>query len=182
MRTAVLVTVVVLSVVTVVGLQTEASPPSPSMVPEATPTLSPEAYLPLVMRLYPVTPTPTPVPTSTPTPSPDWCEPNDAPAEACEIGAGVYQALVASDTDQDWYRFTTTVTRTVDIFLDGPDGDDYDLYLYGDPAGDPVAYSVTPGTPDESLSALLGRGEWYVLVFPIRSTGVRPYTLVVTMK
>jgi hypothetical protein len=147
--------------------------PQSSMVPVAAqePELTPQAYLPLVLSAWPPKPGDL-----------DTCEPNGAPASACRIEAGIYLGHVSSPYDQDWYTFTLDgdpggVERDVCVSLKVPEGDDYDLYLYGDPPEWPIAFSTHPGNARETVEAALPAGSYYILVFPTHQASSLPYTL-----
>jgi hypothetical protein len=127
------------------------------------PELTPWAYLPLVMNLRP--------------PTLDDCEPNGTPALACPIEPGVHQAHISSLYDQDWYVFTLDDESQVAIRLHMPEDDNYDLYLYGDPPSWPIAYSVTLGNAEETITIALSAGSYYILIFPAVQALESPYEL-----
>lgn len=140
--------------------------PGTAVVTAQEPELTPQAYLPLILNNYPPL-----------WPDLDYCEPNGAPSLACPIEPGTYTAHVSSPYDQDWYIFTLDGEGDVSIRLGVPGDDNYDLYLYGDPPGVPIAWSVTPGNAEEVIEATLSAGSYYVLVFPAQQESELPYTL-----
>jgi len=131
-------------------------PATPTRLPTKTPT--PTAW-------PTKTPTPTAWPTKTPTPQPDACEPNDTPADACDLAPGTYDFYVDPAGDQDFFRLTLAADGRIVLTLSGiPAGCDFDLYLYTDPAGDPVDYSANAGNADEYISYQATAGTYYALV------------------
>jgi hypothetical protein len=88
---------------------------------------------------------------TTAVPCPDTMEPNNtfATAALITLPASV-SALIASNSDEDFYRFTLTSTSTIYMSLSNLAGD-YDLFLL-DGAGTELASSEYGGTTNESIN------------------------------
>lgn len=78
-------------------------------------------------------------------------EPNETQAAASLVAANsTTSSQIASATDVDWYRFTTTAAQpNLKVTLSGMPGD-YDLYLYNS-AGTLLSSSTAGGTTAESV-------------------------------
>ena len=126
------------------------------------PELALWVYLPLILNDWP---------------SLDYCEPNSMPSLACSIEPGVHRAHVSSPYDQDWYIFTLDREGDINIRLKVPGDDNYDLYLYGDPPGSPISYSVAPWNAEEVIEVTLPTGSYYILIFPMQQASESSYTL-----
>ncbi len=133
--------------------------------PTPTPPGPPRCYLPLVVRGD-----------AGPACTGREQEPNDTHTDATPFVASCYRGTAEWEGDSDWYRVhLCSGPWTLNLTLDGPNGSNLDLYLYGDPPGWPIAASESSG-PDESLSVSgLVTGTYYILVQPAWGSG--PYTL-----
>ncbi|HQW06158.1 MAG TPA: fibronectin type III domain-containing protein [Flavobacteriales bacterium] len=101
---------------------------------------------------------------TTAVPCPDTMEPNNtfATAALITLPASV-SALIASNSDEDFYRFTLTSTSTIYMSLSNLAGD-YDLFLL-DGAGTELASSEYGGTTNESINyANAAAGTYHVRV------------------
>lgn len=96
---------------------------------------------------------------------PDVLEPNNTFATAAAITLpATVNALVASSTDVDHYKFTTTATANISITLGNLAGD-YDLQLLNS-AGTQVAISQAGGTTSEAITYNnAAAGTWTVYVY-----------------
>ena len=94
----------------------------------------------------------------------DAYEPNDAMSQAYAITSGTtYNGKISTSSDQDWFKFDTNASGTINISLSNLPGD-YDLYLYNS-AGTQVAYSYNGGTTAESIAYnATAAGTYYVKV------------------
>jgi hypothetical protein len=142
--------------------------------PPPTPPGPPRCFLPLVIRSEGGTPPP-------PTCEGAEREPNDTHTDATPFVFSCARGTAEWDGDSDWYRVhLCSGPFTLSAALDGPDGANLDLYLYGDPPGWPIAASESGG-PDESLSVPgLVTGTYYILVQPAWGSGA--YTLTVGVR
>jgi hypothetical protein len=99
---------------------------------------------------------------STPAPCPDANEPNNSLAAAVVITPPTaINALIASASDQDFYKFTTT-GGTVNLYLSNVAGD-YDLYLLSS-TGTQLAASELGGTSSESINYTAAAGTYVIKV------------------
>lgn len=171
------VAVLVLAVAAVLGLSGPAScqgddclPGTGPTPPTPTPPGPPRCFLPLVVRGGEATPPP-----ACPNPGQEQ-EPNDTHTDATPFVFSCVRGVAEWDGDSDWYRVRLcSGPWNLTVVLDGPDGANLDLYLYGDPPGWPIASSESGG-PDEALSVSgLVTGTYYLLVQPAWGSG--PYTL-----
>ncbi len=106
---------------------------------------------------------------TTPVPCPDSNEPNNTTATAPLITLPTaVNALIASSTDVDYYRFVLTATSTVNLTLSNLPAD-YDLRLLNS-VGTQLASSANGGTASESISyANAPAGTYYIHVFGYQS-------------
>jgi hypothetical protein len=99
---------------------------------------------------------------TTPAPCPDSNEPNNSLAAAVVITPPTaINALIASGSDQDFYKFTTS-GGTVNLSLSNLAGD-YDLYLLNS-TGTQLAASEQGGTSSESISYTATAGTYVIKV------------------
>lgn len=100
---------------------------------------------------------------TTPAPCPDAMEPNNNLAAAANITLPTtINALIASTTDQDCYRFTLASAANVNLYLSNVAGD-YDLFLLSN-AGATLASSEAGGTSNESISYSAVAGTYVIRV------------------
>ncbi len=100
---------------------------------------------------------------TTPVPCPDANEPNNSLAAAANITLPTsISALIASNVDLDYYRFTIANAGTVNLYLSNVAGD-YDLYLLNS-TGTTVASSTFGGTSNESVSYSATAGTYVIEV------------------
>lgn len=142
----------------------------PGPPPPPLPGIAPRAYLPLVIRSG----------EGTPACQEECAEPNDDPFHTCTMAApgprcgrlSFYQDEWGLHDDlADWYRLDIACAFTLTLSLDGPDGADFDLYVYGDPPGAPLAWGGSAG-PDETLSLPVSPGRYYVAPTRVQGEGV----------
>lgn len=102
---------------------------------------------------------------TTPVPCPDALEPNNSTGAAALVTLPAsINALVASASDADYYRFTLASTSTISISLSGLAGD-YDVRLLSS-GGAQLAISQNGGTANEIISySNATAGTYYVHVF-----------------
>ncbi|WP_212002526.1 pre-peptidase C-terminal domain-containing protein [Chitinophaga sp. HK235] len=95
----------------------------------------------------------------------DQLEPNDTQATAAAIATGTnIRAQIATATDVDYYKFTTTGTNDLSIRLDSLAGD-YDLVLLN-ASGTQLGISQNSGTTAESITyGAAAAGTYYVKVY-----------------
>jgi hypothetical protein len=125
-------------------------------------TLTPRAYLPLIL--------------TNGTPPPAACsivevEPNDTHTDAQTLVSTCVAGSVAWSGDLDWYRIDACSTITATVSLHGPNGTDFDLYLYGYPPGAPIALSENSGSIETIMAANLISGTTYGLISAVSGTG-----------
>jgi hypothetical protein len=102
-------------------------------------------------------------------------EPNDIHTTATGLAQPCARGEITSNSDLDWYQIDLCSARPyVGLYLQGPNQVDFDLYLYGNPPGAPLAASEGPRAI-EFLTTSLVTGTYYVLVSPVHGTGA--YTL-----
>ena len=96
---------------------------------------------------------------------PDALEPNNSTSAPASVSLPLaLNALIASSTDADYYRFTTTGTNNLGITLGNLAGD-YDLRLLNS-AGTQLASSANGGTTSESISySNAPAGTYFIHVF-----------------
>lgn len=102
---------------------------------------------------------------TTPIPCPDTLEPNNSVATAALVTLPAQvTALIATNTDADYYRFTISATSTINLSLSGMPYD-YDLRLLNS-AGTQVASSTAGGTTAEFINYTnAAPGTYYAHVF-----------------
>ncbi|WP_143305117.1 pre-peptidase C-terminal domain-containing protein [Chitinophaga vietnamensis] len=95
----------------------------------------------------------------------DQLEPNDTQATAAAIATGTYiRAQIATATDVDYYKFTTTGTNDLVIRLDSLPAD-YDLQLLS-ASGTQLGISQNGGTTPESITyGASAAGTYYLKVY-----------------
>jgi hypothetical protein len=99
-----------------------------------------------------------------------------ATAQAVSVGSS-FVAIIASATDEDWYKFTTAGPGTITVTLSGLSAD-ADLELYGNVAAVMVDFSYMGGTmPDTVSYTATGPVTYHVRVVP--RGAVTPYTLTI---
>lgn len=102
----------------------------------------------------------------------DQFEPNDDPNDATVVthSGTTLQALISTDEDVDWFRFTHAAAGDVTITLTSiPAGRDYDIELYWlDPESSQlqfVAESINEAGEDELISGTAVAGDYFLVVF-----------------
>lgn len=102
---------------------------------------------------------------TTPIPCPDTLEPNNSVATAALVTLPAQvTALIATNTDADYYRFSITATSTINLSLSGMPYD-YDLRLLNS-SGVQVASSTAGGTSAEYINYTnAAPGTYYANVF-----------------
>lgn len=111
----------------------------------------------------------------------DLYEPNDTLSQAYAIASGTaYSSYIYSSTDVDYYKFTISTTKSINISLTTLPKD-YDLYLYNS-AGTLVARSENGSTTSESITYTAAAGTYYVRVVGYNSaySTTSKYTLKAT--
>ncbi|HEY0978975.1 MAG TPA: pre-peptidase C-terminal domain-containing protein, partial [Flavobacteriales bacterium] len=99
---------------------------------------------------------------TTPVPCPDVMEPNNSVATAATITVPAnISALIASSSDVDYYKFTTTTTTSIFLSLSNLAGD-YDLILRN-AGGTQLAASENGGSVSESISYTNAAAGTYVV-------------------
>jgi len=97
----------------------------------------------------------------------DTYEPNNDWSSAYSVsGPTTLTSYISTATDEDWYKLTVTWPGHLRLFLDVPNGYDYDLSLYGDPPPWP-SMRVSDGgvSADETIEyTILNTGTYYVCV------------------
>lgn len=112
---------------------------------------------------------------------------NDSYITADPLGyTEVVDGTVCYPTDPDWYLFTVKQNKAVSgsITLSGALTVDNDLYLYSDPAQDPIVSSANAGLNDETITLNnLGMGTYYIKACarPLVAGGDQPYTLTMAL-
>lgn len=97
-------------------------------------------------------------------PCPDTLEPNNSVANAAVVNVPVViNALIASGSDLDYYRFTLPEGATLDLALYGLP-DDYDLRLLN-AGGTQLAISQNGGTSSEFISYAAAAGTYHAYVY-----------------
>jgi len=95
----------------------------------------------------------------------DTYEPNDSMSSAYGplTSGSTYNSYIASSSDVDYYKFTTSQTGAISVNLSNLPGD-YDLYLYNS-SGSLLKSSTNGGTTSESISySASTTGTFYVKV------------------
>ncbi len=101
-------------------------------------------------------------------------EPNEVHTAAQPIDQCV-KGTAPDDLDQDWFRLEVC-QGPVDLAVKLEGQGDVDLYLHGNPPGQPITRSETAGSLEQLQVAHLVTGTYYVLVQPaLGATGT--YTL-----
>ncbi len=109
----------------------------------------------------------------------DYFELNDVPSEASFLQLGdSIQSYLTHSNDDDYYQFTLTENKKVEISLSELPGD-YDLYLYDSDAPENwIAFSVNDLNISEKITMPLTPGTYYVKVWPFGvATPLTPYRL-----
>ena len=116
---------------------------------------------------------------TTPVPCPESLEPNNSlAAPAVVVLPANINALIATNGDLDYYRFTTTVTGSISINLSNLPGD-YDLRLLSS-TGTTLAASEAGGNASESINfANAAPGTYLAFVFGFNGafSGIQCYNL-----
>ncbi len=82
----------------------------------------------------------------------------------------------------DYYKFSVTVGKFIDVTMTPPTGWDYDLYLY-DASGILRAYSIAGGDASEHiLYKADSTGDWRIRIYVWSSGGKGEYSFTVTLK
>ncbi len=140
------------------GTSLPAQPRSPSSYP-------PRAYLPLIVR-----------PESALTCGAAEQEPNDTHAQASPFEHPCYTGVTSGSGDLDWYQVELcSAVPALSLYLTGPATADLDLYLYGDPPGQPIGSSEGAGSQELISASGLVTSTYFVLVSPVSGSGA--YTL-----
>lgn len=154
----------------VVSVTSEQSPASsvagwcPTPSPTLPPEVEPRSFLPLVLSSG----------NDSGECVPECTESNDDPFHTClvlkpDTWCG---ELSPYDDVADWYELNLSCAFTLTLNLDGPNSGDvnFDLYVYGDPPGNPLAWGNSPGA-DETLSVFIGPGRYYVVPTSVQGNG-----------
>lgn len=100
---------------------------------------------------------------STPPSTTDTYEPNDTTAQAYQINlATAYNSYIASASDVDYYKFSTTQAGTIKLNLTNLPAD-YNVYLY-DSSGAQVGKSENSSTTAESITYNGTAGTYYAKI------------------
>ncbi len=132
--------------------------------PEPTPTITP---------LPSSTATPTPKASTTPKPAADSCDDgsvgNNTCANACLLGFDPYFGTINKSTDQDWFRTIALGAGSYRLYLEPPEGRDYDYRLYTAPCPGVVVFQgrESGDSPeDRTFDVLVDGSVFYVSVYP----------------
>ena len=112
---------------------------------------------------------------------------NDSYLTADPIGlTDAVSGTVCFPADPDWFTFIVPENKAADggITLSSGMVADNDLYVYGDPAAAPIAYSAKVGVDDESVSLNdLAAGTYLIkaIAHPNVGNGDQPYTLTMSL-
>lgn len=132
-------------------------PPTPAPYP-------PRVYLPLIIK--PAGPTAC---------SGVEFEPNDTHVQATPFEQSCYAGTTTWSGDLDWYQINLCAAAPLRLSLGGPTSADLDLYLYGNPPGNPLGTSEGTGSQELIATGMLVTGTYFVLISPVSGSG--SYTL-----
>jgi hypothetical protein len=129
-------------------------PPTPAPYP-------PRVYLPLIVK-----------PAGLTACSGVELEPNDTHVHAAPFEQSCYAGTTAWSGDLDWYQINLCAAAPgLRLSLTGPPSADLDLYLYGNPPGNPLGASEGTGSQELIATGPLVTGTYFVLVSPVSGSG-----------